>query len=64
MCKTTISLIVGTVLCAALGLAPDASADPDHLRCTTVTIRTRDEIPPGVSIRALQEGRNYPVWCR
>jgi hypothetical protein len=51
----------------ALALAistPPAAADPDHPRCNTHTIQHRSDLPSGYSIRALQEGRNYPAWCR
>jgi hypothetical protein len=41
-----------------------AAADPDHPRCPTTTIQTRAHIPSGLSVRAIQEGLHYPVWCR
>ena len=41
-----------------------AAADPDHPRCPTTTIQTRADVPPGLSVRAIQEGLLYPAWCR
>jgi len=65
MRKSPMSLVAcALITCAVLSVAPHAAADPDHLHCTAITIRTVAEIPDGFSIRALQEGRNYPVWCR
>lgn len=59
----TISAAVLAVLAFSIA-TPPAAADPDHPRCPKTTIQNRADLPSGYSIRALQDGRNYPVWCR
>jgi hypothetical protein len=58
-----LALAVLTALAVGVAAIP-AAADPDHPRCTTITIQTRSDIPSGLSVRAVQEGLLYPVWCR
>ena len=52
-----------TALVIGVGATP-AAADPDHPRCSTTTIENRADLPLGYSIRAIQDGLNYPTWCR
>ncbi len=59
----TISAAVLAVLALAIA-TPPAAADPDHPRCPTTTFQNRADLPSGYSIRAFQDGRNYPAWCR
>ena len=56
-----VAVFTGVVFAAT---STSATADPDHPRCPTMTIQTRADIPSGLSLRAIQEGLLYPVWCR
>lgn len=64
MSRTSTITSAALIILALAVATPPASADPDHPRCPTTTIEDRTALPPGYSIRALQDGRNYPAWCR
>jgi|1186.fasta_scaffold629794_1 hypothetical protein len=51
------------VLAAPLPAHADPHVDPS-CATLTVTIRTVADVPSGLSVRALQEGRLYPPRCR
>lgn len=64
-----LATVLVTVLMTVLLTLPVLPAWPvthPSVPCSTltVTIATRAEIPAGTSVRALQDGRNYPPQCR
>ena len=61
-CRTfAVAVVAGVVIVTT---PTSAAADPDHPSCLTTTIRHRADLPPGYSVRAVQEGLIYPLWCR
>lgn len=59
----TVSLLV-TALVASTQAADAGESSNPPCSTLTVTISHVADIPSGLSIRALQEGLNYPPRCR
>ena len=65
LAQTAARLGVLSLLMASLA-APASATEHPRVPCSglTVTIASIADIPTGLTVRALQEGLNYPKGCR
>ncbi len=64
MIRSAASSAVVALSFVAIPATPAVSARHHGCAALTVTIAQIADIPSGVSVRALQEGRVYPPRCR